>query len=145
MDWFNYYGLVFIVIIMIPNIIYAAKNKSGGTTSYKNKVAEVLEQISRYACIALMVFNLPNTWKGYYFPYAESIYIIVNSILVITYCLAWIVLWKKSGIVKALMLSILPSVVFIFSGIMIVSLPLMIVAVIFAVTHILISIKNANL
>lgn len=69
---------------------------------------------------------------------------ILNAILVIAYCIAWIVTWKKSGIVRALLLSIIPSMIFIFSGIMIASIPLIIFSVIFAVTHVLISVKNAT-
>ena len=145
MNWFNYYGLIFMAIIMIPNIIYAIAHKSKDTNTYKNKIAEILEQISRYGCFAFMIFNVPYTWRGFYFPYANIIYIIVNSILIIAYCLAWIITWKKSGMVKALLLSIIPSAVFIFSGIMIASIPLLIFAVIFSVTHILISFMNAKI
>ncbi len=143
MNWFNYYGLIFIAIIMIPNIVFAIKNKNGYPNIYQNKAVHILEQISRYACMALMIFNIPYTWIGFYFSFAEIVYIIVNSIFVLAYCLVWIVLWKKSGIVKALLLSIIPSLIFLFSGIMIASIPLTVFAVIFAVTHILISIKNA--
>ncbi len=28
MDWFNFYGLIIMTIIMIPNIIYSIKNKN---------------------------------------------------------------------------------------------------------------------
>ena len=38
MTWFNYYGLIFMALIMIPNIIYAIKNKEGSSKIYKNKV-----------------------------------------------------------------------------------------------------------
>lgn len=144
MNWFNYYGLAFMVVIMIPNIVYAVKCKIDATTTYKNKAAEIIEQISRFACLALMIFNVPYTWKGFYFSSAEVIYIVVNSILVISYCFAWVILWKKSGIFKALLLSVIPSIVFLFSGIMIASIPLIVFAVAFAVTHILISLKSAK-
>lgn len=143
MDWFNYYGLIFVAIIMIPNIVYAIKNKDGYVNNYKNIAAEISEQISRYACIALMIFNVPYTWFGFCFEYAEIIYIVVNSTLVAAYCLAWVIFWQKSGLAKALLLSILPALVFVFSGVMIASIPLAAFAVIFAVTHILISVKNA--
>ena len=53
-------------------------------------------------------------------------------------------LWNKNGIVKALLLSIIPSIVFIVSSIFIANIPLFVFAVIFAVTHILISIKRAK-
>lgn len=143
MDWLNYYGLVFITVIMIPNIVFAVKSKDGYPNTYQNKGAQILEQISRYACMALMIFNIPYTWIGFYFSFAEIVYIIVNSIFVLAYCVIWVALWKKQGIVKALLLSIIPSLVFLFSGIIIASIPLTVFAVIFAVTHILISVKNA--
>lgn len=144
MNWFNYYGLIFVAIILIPNIIYAIKFKNGFENNYKNKAAEVLEQTSRYACIALMIFNVPYTWFGFYFDCAEIIYIVANATLVAAYCLTWIILWKKSGLTKALLLSVIPALVFVFSGVMIASIPLAAFAVIFAVTHVLISVKNAT-
>lgn len=143
MNWFNYYGLIFVAVIMIPNIVYAIKNKDGVENNYKNKAAEILEQISRYACIALMIINVPYTWFGFYFDNAEIVYIVVNATLVVAYCLGWIIFWKKSGLAKALLLSVLPALVFVFSGVMIASIPLAAFAVVFAVTHILISVKNA--
>lgn len=143
MNWFNYYGLIFVALIMIPNIVYAITHKDGAVNTYKNKIVIMLEQIGRYACMLFMVFNIPYTWTGFYFMFGETVYIIVNAILTIAYCITWIVTWKRTGVVKALLLSIIPSMVFIFSGIMIASIPLIIFSVIFAVAHILISVKNA--
>ena len=139
MSWFNYYGLIFIVLIMLPNIVYAIKNKNSITNNYTNKIAEIFEQIGRYACMAFMIFNIPYTWFGFYFDYANIVYIVVNSALVTAYCIIWVILRNKDGILKSLLLSILPSLVFIFSGVIIASIPLIIFAIIFAVTHILIS------
>ncbi len=142
MSWFNYYGLIFIVLIMLPNIVYSIKNKNSITNNYTNKIAEIFEQIGRYACMAFMIFNIPYTWFGFYFDYANIVYIVVNSALVTAYCIIWIILWNKDGMLKSLLLSILPSLVFIFSGVITASIPLIIFAIIFAVTHILISVKN---
>ena len=142
MSWFNYYGLIFIVLTMLPNIVYSIKNKNSITNNYTNKIAEIFEQIGRYACMAFMIFNIPYTWFGFYFDYANIVYIVVNSALVTAYCIIWIILWNKDGMLKSLLLSILPSLVFIFSGVITASIPLIIFAIIFAVTHILISVKN---
>lgn len=144
MEWFNYYGLVIMVIVMIPNIVYAVKHKDDNSVKYRNKAAEILEQISRYACFVLMIFNIPYTYIGFYFTHALTVYIAVNAVLLVAYCMSWIALRKKFGIEKALLLSVIPSVIFIFSGIMIASVPLCVFAVIFAATHILISVKNAD-
>ncbi len=142
MSWFNYYGLIFIVLIMLPNIVYSIKNKNSALNNYTNKIAEIFEQIGRYACMAFMIFNIPYTWFGFYFNYANIVYIAVNSALVTAYCIIWIILWNRDGMLKSLLLSILPSLVFIFSGVITASIPLIIFAIIFAVTHILISVKN---
>lgn len=143
MTWFNYYGLVIMVIIMIPNIVFAAKNKNSYFV-YKNKTAEIFEQISRYACFVFMIFNIPYTYFGFYFPYAEIVYLTVNSILVLAYCIIWLILRKKSGLAKALLLSVIPSLCFLFSGIITASIPLIVFATVFASTHILISVKNSK-
>lgn len=145
MDWFNYYGLAIIVIIMIPNIIFAIKCKDGFENLYKNKVVEVLEQIGRYGCFALMIFNIPYTYFNFWFENALWVYIGVNGALCVAYIAIWIVYGKSNGILKALSLSILPSLIFLFSGILLANIPLLTFAVIFSINHILLSYKNVQL
>lgn len=145
MSWFNYYGLIFMIAILVPNVVFATKNKNGVENKYKNKPAEIFEQIGRYACFALMIFNVPYTYMGFYFPEALTVYLVVDCTLVGAYCVAWLIFWKKNGLAKAIILSAIPSVVFLFSGIMIASIPLIVFSVVFSVTHILISVKNAIL
>ena len=45
MEWFNYYGLIFVAVIMIPNVIFAATNKDGFKNLYKNETAEKAEKV----------------------------------------------------------------------------------------------------
>ena len=142
MSWFNYYGLVIMVIIMIPNIVYAVCHKNSAVGVYDNKAAVIAEQIGRYGCFALMVFNIPYTYFGFYFTFGQAVYLIVNAVLLAAYCLIWIILRNKSGMVKAVLLSVIPSVIFVFSAVMIVSIPLLVFAVVFAAAHILISVKS---
>lgn len=144
MSWFNYYGLAINAIIMIPNIIFAIKCKDGFKNSYHNKVVEILEQVGRFGCIALMIFNIPYTYFNFWFEYALWVYLAVNGALCIAYILFWIICGKSDGMLKALSLSIIPSLIFLFSGIVIANIPLLIFAVIFAINHILLSYKNAK-
>ncbi|MGN1103952.1 MAG: hypothetical protein ACI4QI_03665 [Candidatus Coproplasma sp.] len=143
MGWFNYYGLIIIVLIMVPNIAFAFCHKDGFENKYSNKLCEAFEQIGRYACFALMIFNIPYTYLGYYFPYAEVVYLAVNGALVLSYLLIWVIMWKKDNLLRAVLLSAIPSTIFVFSGIVVASIPLIVFSIIFAVTHILISVKNA--
>lgn len=144
MGVFNYYGLIIIILILIPNILFAIFNKNGFDNLYKNKVVEILEQIGRLGCFILMIVNIPHTYFGFWFKNAELFYIITNAVLVVAYCLIWGICFKKNSIFMALMLSILPSLLFLFSGIMIVNIPLIISSLIFSPTHILISFKNSK-
>lgn len=145
MSWFNYYGLIIMAVIMIPNIIFSVLHKDGFINGYKNKFVSVTEQIGRYGCFVLMIFNIPYTWYGFYFPFGEVVYIAVNSALLLIYVLSWVCLWKREGLLKALLLSVVPSVIFLFSGAVIASIPLLVFAVIFAAAHILISVKNVTI
>lgn len=140
MGWFNYYGLAIMAIIMIPNIIYALKHREGA--EYRNTAAVVAEQIGRYGCFALMIFNIPYTYFGFWFDYALTAYLSVNGALCFAYIIFWIICFNKSGKLKALSLSIIPSCIFLFSGIVLANFPLIAFSVIFAPCHILISCKT---
>lgn len=143
MGVFNYYGLAIIVLIMIPNIVYALTNKNGLSGVYHNKVVEMLEQVGRFGCFITMIVNIPYTYFGFWFSNALMVYLVVSGILVAMYLTIWVVCWKDSSVFKGLALSILPSVLFIFDGIMSLNIPLICFAVIFALMHILISYKNS--
>lgn len=144
MEWINIFGLIFIVVIMIPNIIFAIKCKDGFANKWKNKFVEMIEQIGRFGCFGFMIINIPGTWFGWWSDEAFAVYLIVNVILVILYCVIWIICFKKNSIFRALALSIIPSILFLFSGIMSRSVLLIIAATIFAPSHITISYKNAK-
>ena len=145
MSWFNYYGLAIIVIILLPNIIYAIMHKEGFANTYRNKAVIVCEQIGRYACMAFMVFNIPYTYFGFWFHHALAVYLSVNGGLCLAYLIFWAVCWKENGKLKALSLSILPSVVFLFSGVAVANIPLIVSAVLFGINHILLSVKNSQI
>jgi hypothetical protein len=50
MDWLNIYGLIVMIIIMMPNIIYALKEKNL-ESKYHNKIVELIEQIGRFGSV----------------------------------------------------------------------------------------------
>ena len=133
------------MVLMIPNIVFAIKRKDEFLNAYKNKAAEAFEQIGRYACFAFMVFNVPYAYFNFWFEHALTVYLAVNGALLAAYLILFIVLWKRDGTLKALLLSILPSLLFLFSGVMLLHIPLLVASVLFAVCHILISYKNAVL
>ena len=144
MEWLNLFGLVFITVIMIPNIVYAIKCKDGFQNNWHNKTVEVVEQIGRYGCFSCMIINIPGTFFSWWSDEAFAVYLIVDIILLLAYVVIWIVCFWKNNFFRALALSIIPSVLFLFSGIMSRSVLLIVSALLFAPTHILISYKNAE-
>ena len=144
MEWFNVFGLVFIVVIMIPNIVFAVKCKDGFENSWKNKAIEIIEQIGRFGCFGFMIFNVPGTWFGWWSDEAFTVYLIIDTLLIILYYVIWAIYWKKISVFRALALSVIPSVIFLFSGVMSRSILLIFTSVLFAPSHILILYKNAK-
>ena len=144
MEWINIFGVIFIVIIMIPNIIYVLKTKGGFENKWNNKLVEIIEQIGRFGCFGFMIVNIPGTWFGWWSDEAFAIYLIVNIILIALYCVIWFFCFRRNTVFKAVSLSVIPSVIFLFSGIMSRSILLIIASVLFAPAHILISYKNVK-
>lgn len=144
MEWLNVFGLVMAAVIMIPNILFAMKCKDGFVNKWNNKSVETVEQIGRFGCFGFMIINIPGTWFGWWSDEAFAVYLVVDAVLVTLYCVIWAVCFRKSSVFRALALSIIPSVLFLFIGIMSRSILLTIAAVLFAPSHILISYQNAK-
>ena len=140
MNWFNYLGLIFVVLLLLPNIFYAIKSKNE-ESKQTNKFLQIFEQVGRYGTMIFMIFNIPYTFWGFYFAHAQIVYIVINSALILGYYLSWCIYWKKDCLTKSLLLSVIPSILFVFSGIMVASILLIIFAGIFATFHIWISVK----
>ena len=45
--YLNYWGLILVIVILIPNIVFAITCKDGFENRYQNKLVESLEQIGR--------------------------------------------------------------------------------------------------
>ena len=130
---------------MIPNIVFAIRCKDGFANNYRNKTVELVEQIGRFGCFGFMIFNIPGTWFGWASNEVFALYLILDALLVALYCILWIVCWKKNSTFKVLALSVIPSVVFLISGVMSRSILLIAAALLFAPAHIFISYQNAKI
>ena len=142
MPWLNVYGLLMIAVIMVPNILFAMKCKDGFENHFTNRWVEVLEQIGRFGCFGFMIFTIPGTAPGWVSPSAFMAYLAVDGLLIAAYCVIWAV--GKGRRFRALALSILPSLLFLFSGVMTRAPLLVLSALLFAPCHIWISITNAK-
>ena len=141
MKWLNLFGFIFVVLILIPNIIYAIKNKEHQNLC-TNRFMNVLEQIGRYACMFFMVFNLGLAEFGFGSVGAFLFYLFGNIVLILAYWIIWILYFKKQAFWKQMALAIIPVCVFLLNGITLRHYLLIVSAVIFAVGHIYVTSKN---
>ena len=144
MHWFNFIGLIFVAVILIPNIVFAVKNRDGFQNFYNNKIVEILEQVGRFGCFLFMFVTPPFLNMGFKSDGIRTAYIITGSVLAAMYCLGWIVFRNENSVRRSLALSIIPSILFLESGLLSLNFPLIILSIVFAPCHILISYKNAK-
>ena len=139
--WINFFGLIIVVLLLIPNIIYAIKHR-GEKQAPVSKAALILEQVGRYCCMLLMVFNIGLLKFGFGSIIGLLIYLFGNASLLLGYWICWVSYFKKPTKEIAMLLSIIPVIVFLLSGLALRHWLLVIAAVIFEAAHIYITNKN---
>lgn len=137
--WINVFGILIIVVMLVPNIIYAIKNKDL-ENRYNNKVVNWAEQIGRYASMGLTVF--PVGVAGFDTDGCMLAYLIGNSVLLVAYLGVWVLYFQRKTLQKALLLAIIPTIIFLLCGVTLKHPILIISSVIFGISHILITYKN---
>lgn len=141
MEWINGFGILIMIIIMIPNMVYAIIHKDM-VNLCKNKVVNVLEQVGRYGCFALMCIPIP-FWR--YNTVTEEVlkkWQLSMSILLLLYLIFWVMYFIHTSRNKALALAIIPSMIFISSGILLKQYLLLVCAILFAFGHIYVTDQN---
>lgn len=139
----NIYSLIIMAIVMIPNIIFAVKEKNF-ESKYHNKVIEIIEQIGRFGSMGLMIFNIPLLEFGYWFNNGKIVYIVLTGVLAVLYCFVWFLYFKKSTMEKEMSLAIIPTIIFLSSGIIQGKVLLIITAIFFGIGHIIITYNNGK-
>lgn len=144
MGWLNGFGALFMCLLLAPNVAFAMTHRDGFENRVQNRTLETLEQIGRFGSFLLMIACPPFLSGGWLFAGAETAYRIAGAALVGLYLIGWIIFWNENSMRKSLALSILPSALFLESGILSLNYPLIAAAVIFAPCHIAISALNAE-
>ncbi len=142
--WINVFGAVWVILMLIPNIVYALKNK-GEQNLCENAVMNAVEQIGRYGCVVLMWLPLLVGKLAFASVFEMLLYLAGNGILLPAYWIAFAALMKRKqkSVGLALTLAILPACIFLLSGILLRHPLLVGCAVLFAVGHIYVTYQNA--
>ena len=133
--WINLFGAGIIVLIMIPNIIYAAGQKQDETQIEVPRGLSACEQVGRYGCIILMWLPLL-VWKFGFGSVEEFlIYLIGNGALLLCYYLSWMLYSRKKTLSVAMALAIIPTAIFLLSGLLLQHWLLVAFAILFGACH----------
>ncbi len=109
----NLFGFIIVAIMLIPNIIYGIKFK-GVENKCTKQAMNVIEQIGRYGSMAFMVLPL----------------------------FIWAFYFKKETMGKAMALAVIPTCIFLLSGLTLYHWALVVTAVIFGLGHIYVTYQN---
>lgn len=139
---FNYFGIIFIIVLMLPNIYASIFKKELFVNKFDDRLLIKLEKIGRYLCMILMVINIQDLYGGFKSVEAFVAYLGINIILLGLYYIVWFIFYKFNNIYKNMILGIIPSLMFIISGILQNHLLLIISGIVFAYAHLRIIWKN---
>ncbi len=140
--WINLFGLIFVILIMIPNIVYAVRNKKQNIQHNLNKIIIILEQVGRYSCIILMFLPL-FVWEfGFKTATLMVLYLIINVCLILGYYVYWFLYSKRKSKIHGLILAIIPTCIFMISGILLSHWLLFASSIIFGFAHFYITYKT---
>lgn len=142
-DWINIFGLIIVVLLLLPNILYAIRFR-GQENKCTNKGLMILEQIGRYASMFFMIFNVGQAEFGFHSLNAFLIYGAGNIVLLIAYWLIWMLYFGKRGFRTSMALAVIPVCIFLLNGIALMHIPLIISGAVFGIAHIYITYQNAK-
>lgn len=135
MGWLNVTGLIFVGLLLIPNIVYAIQFR-GTKNQCKIRSLNLLEQIGRYCSMFLMVFNIGIAEFGFSSLSAFLFYLFGNCVLLLFYWITWLIFMNRQEFWSRMTLAVLPVLIFLLSGITLGHVLLIISALIFGVGHI---------
>ena len=137
----NLAAAVLVCILLIPNLIYAVKGPKRGETAGKKGIL-ILEQLGRYVSILLMVLPLWVWEFGFRSVFLMLLYFLGNGVLTITYLAVWVFYFRFPTRRKAMALAILPTGIFLLSGLSLRHWLLVCSSLLFGFTHIYITWQN---
>lgn len=139
--WINLFGAGIVIILLIPNIVYAIKNKTEKNLC-ANRWLNIIEQIGRYGCIVLMWLPLAVGQFGFSSVLEMLIYLLGNGVLLVVYWLVFAQYLKKKNGRCARILAVLPACIFLLSGLLLRHWLLVGFSILFAIGHIYVTEKN---
>lgn len=137
-NWINLFGIMVVILLLIPNLMYAMKFRHEGHPRL-NRGIYFWEQIGRYASMFLMAFPVWGAEAGFRSAGLFLAYGIGNAVMLVVYWLIWVLYFYRQDFWKSMALAVIPTGIFLVSGITLGNIFLVFSAVVFGVSHIYIT------
>lgn len=142
MSWINTPGMITVMLMLVPNIVYAFKRRD--VENHCSSFAmNLVEQVGRYGSMFLMAFNIGILEAGFGSKTCFLVWMVSMIVLLLAYWVGWFLYFRNSRPAYALTLAIIPSMIFMLSGMLMRHWLLLPFAVLFAVGHIHVTCRNA--
>ncbi len=141
MNHISIFRLCIVILMLLPNIMYAVKIKSF-QNKYSNKVMNTLEQVGRYGSMFFMVFNIGLYEFGFRSLKAFKIWVFLTALLLLMYWINWYRFFRSPRTALPILLAILPGAIFIISGLFLIHWLLILCGILFGISHIYVTYEN---
>ena len=137
----NLFNGIIVAVLLVPSVVMAFKFKK-----FKNRCTNtamnVCEWIGRFGAILFMVVPLGVGEFGFSHVNEFLIYLIADIILIAVYILVWLSFMKKQTYIKAMIMAVVPAVIFLVCGITLRHFILIFCSVMFFIGHIYVTTSN---
>lgn len=116
-DVVNIYGLLFVVIMAVPHIIYV-RVKSYDIKSVNNRAMVYVERIGKYCGAFLMAVNIGVLELGFTSELMKEFWLYSTTVLVAVYVVLWIIFFKTGKKALAYALTVLAGFILMYCGLL---------------------------
>ncbi|MCD8025870.1 MAG: hypothetical protein LUF33_02780 [Clostridiales bacterium] len=116
-DVVNIYGLLCIIILAAPNIVYA-RTHNYDLSVIGNRSMLYIERVGKYCSMFLMAINLGILEEGFTAPIMKTFWIFATLALTALYTALWIFFFKRESKAVAYSLTVIAAVIFMLSGLL---------------------------
>lgn len=139
-DVVNVYGLLFTIILVVPNIVYA-KTHNYSLNSIPNRSMLYVERIGKYCSLFLMSINIGILEEGFTSDVMRTFWLVATFVMIALYLVFWILYFKNETKTLAYALTIVPALIFMLSGLLQVKTLLLTFGIIFLIGQLYVTSK----
>ena len=140
---FNFYpiNMALLFVLLAPSVFYEAgkqkkREDKEAETPESNKTLLLLEKTGRWGVMVFFSVKYEAEKHDGLLSY------LIPCVFLLLYLLVWLILWKKPSRMRCILLSLLPSLMFLSSAVIDSNYILLLFTLMFAPSHMLVSLKD---